>query len=81
MSFFMSMAMLSDDAFDFDTGMMAEIHKEGEAMAGSFQIIMDLRAMFIAQRGDGFEFDDQLPEADEIRLKLGGQLAALVFKL
>ena len=39
-----------------------------DAKAGCFQIVMELRAMGVAQVGNRFDLNDDLAEADKIRL-------------
>ena len=39
--------VLTDDAFDLDSTVMAEVNKETELVTGSFQIVMSLSTMLV----------------------------------
>src|SRR5207302_3461650 len=47
---------------------MTEVHEQAELVAGRVQIIEDLSAMFVGQRRNGFEFDDDFAKTNEIGL-------------
>ena len=49
-----------DDSFEFQHGVMAEVDKQSQAFAGGFQVVVDLRAMFVRQRRDRFQLNDYL---------------------
>jgi hypothetical protein len=48
-------------------GLWPKLTKKAEFEAGGFEVILNLRSMSIRQFLHGFEFDDDLVEADEVR--------------
>ena len=46
---------------------MAEVHKQAQFATGCAEVIQELRAVLIDQGGDGFDFEDDLVMANEVR--------------
>ena len=59
---------------------MAEIHQQSQPEPRNSQIIANLRLMFRSQVRNGFDFNDHLVKANEIRLVGLPQSQALVLK-
>ncbi len=58
----------SHDAFPFESRMVAEVDQQAKAMAGCFQVVVNLCSMLIVELGDGLNLHDDLFEADKVRL-------------
>ena len=56
------------NAFVFQARIVTEIHQKTKFKSGCVQIVQELRAMFVSSRGHGFEFDNNFPKANIIRL-------------
>src|SRR5271157_1252135 len=56
----------------------AEVQQEANRQAGCFQVVQDLGLMDRAQLGQGFQFDDDRLETEEIGLVEGAELSPLV---
>src|SRR5439155_24183300 len=56
------------DAFIFQARVVAKIHEKTKFKSGCVQIVQELCAMLVGQRGNSFQFDDNFPEADVIWL-------------
>ncbi len=48
--------------------MVAEVDQQAKAMAGCFQVVVNLCSMLIVELGDGLNLHDDLFEADKVRL-------------
>lgn len=59
---------LSCEAFDF-SAFRAEIDEQAHLEPGAFEIVDDLRPVLRRDCADGFQFNDDLTEADEVRNK------------
>jgi hypothetical protein len=46
-----------------------EVDQKAESEACCFEVVVDLGAVNVGERGDGLDFDHNLPKADEVGLK------------
>src|SRR5438876_4297599 len=66
------------NAFVFQAWIVPKIHEKTKFKSGCVQIVQELCAMLVGQRGNGFEFDDNFLEADVIWLvSVGNRRTAL----
>lgn len=59
---------VSDGSFPFELGVVTEVDEEAEFKAGCFEVVVELGAVLVCEFGDGFEFDDDFAETDEVGL-------------
>jgi len=45
-----------------------EVDEQAESISGCFEVVVDLGPMFVGKCGDGFDLDNDLPVAVEVRL-------------
>src|SRR6266511_425315 len=48
--------------------MVSEVDEEPQTVASRFQVVVDLRTVFVIQVRNGLDLDDDLLKADEVRL-------------
>src|SRR5881396_1815730 len=56
------------DSLVLNLWVVTEVHQQSKLMAGCTEIVQDLGAMFIRQRGDGLDFNDDFIVTDKIGL-------------
>ncbi len=61
------MESLSYNSFVLHFARRAEVDEKAKTMAGGFEIVVNLSAVFVRQVGNGLEFDNDFLVADEIR--------------
>ena len=44
----------ADNAFDFDAGIVAEVDQQTDALASRFEVVVNLRPMFVSEFFHGF---------------------------
>lgn len=71
---------LVDEALVFDLGVVAEVDQEPELLASRLQLVDHLRTVFVGQFLDRLDLEDDLAEAQEIRLVLLFQRLSLVLE-
>ena len=59
---------------------MSEVDKQSEFQSSGFEIVVNLSPVFVRQRRNGFNFDDDQIVAKEIRLKLLIELPLFIYK-
>ena len=57
----------AEEAFVFHSWIMTEVREQAQFAAGCAEIIQELRTVFICQGGDGFDLEDDLVIANEVR--------------
>ena len=57
---------------------MAKVHEQAELVTGCFQIVVDLSTMFVVQGRHGFDFKNDFPVTDKIRLVSLLELPSLI---
>lgn len=62
--------ILADDALDFDSRVVPEVHEQRHAVAGRLEVVVDLRPMFVMQFLQSFQLHHHLAETDEVGLEL-----------
>ena len=63
--------ILADDALDFDSGVVPEVHEQRHAVASGLEVVVDLRPVVISEFLQRLELDHDLAETDEVGLELG----------
>lgn len=68
------------DSFNLQLRIMTEVHQQSQLEAGCFQVILNLRTMFVRQFSDCFQFEDDLIETNKIGPINAAKREALVRK-
>ena len=68
---------LAGESLDFCFGMVAEVNNQAEPVSCGFEVVEHLGLMFRRDGFDGFKFQDDQAEADDVRLV--GLLQQLAF--
>jgi hypothetical protein len=58
---------LAYDSFPFEFWVVAEVDEQAEFVSGGLEIVVDLRTVLIHQFFDGFQFQNDRVETDEVR--------------
>lgn len=58
--------MLSDDSFILQSWVVGKIGDDTKAIAGRFQIIVNLSAVLVGEFFNGFEFKNDFAKADQV---------------